>query len=125
MAALLADLGTAPEDLDDRLEAIGSDDVLVADLGGRAVGMAVLHVMPLLERPTATAVLTALVVAADARGKGVGAALVAEAERRARAAGCWRLLVLSGRDRTDAHAFYRRLGFEERTRAFVRRLGGD
>jgi GNAT superfamily N-acetyltransferase len=122
LAPLLGDL-EHPADaraVGERLVALGDDTVLVADDGVDVVGLAVVHLMALLERPRPVAILTALVVAPSARGAGLGAALVAEAERRATAAGCWRLLVLSGRGREDAHAFYRHLGFEERTRAFVR-----
>lgn len=50
-------------------------------------------------------------VAADQRGKGLGAALIADAEVRARAAGCALLQFTTNAAREDAHRFYRRLGF--------------
>ncbi len=49
-----------------------------------------------------------LVTAADARSRGVGAALLSELETRARAAGCRVLDLDSGVQRHDAHRFYLR-----------------
>ena len=50
-------------------------------------------------------------VATLLRGRGIGAALMADAEVRARAAGCSLLQLTTNRSRTDAHRFYERLGF--------------
>ena len=50
-------------------------------------------------------------VAADLRGRGLGAALMADAEARARAAGCQLIQLTTNATRTDAHRFYARLGF--------------
>ncbi|WP_062560767.1 GNAT family N-acetyltransferase [Paracoccus aminovorans] len=47
----------------------------------------------------------------DLRGQGIGAALIRDAETRARAAGCTLLQFTTNRSRTDAHRFYDRLGF--------------
>ena len=49
-----------------------------------------------------------LVTAPDARSSGVGAALLAELQRRAAAAGCSALELDSGVQRHDAHRFYLR-----------------
>ena len=49
---------------------------------------------------------------ADAlRGQGVGAALMADAEERARAAGCTLIQLTTNSARTRAHTFYTRLGY--------------
>jgi GNAT superfamily N-acetyltransferase len=53
-----------------------------------------------------------VVVDAVARRRGVGRALMEEAIRRSREAGCHRVQLLSSNRRTEAHAFYRALGFE-------------
>lgn len=50
-------------------------------------------------------------VAADLRSGGIGAALMADAEARARAAGCRLLQLTTNKDRIQAHRFYHRLGF--------------
>ncbi|MFJ4825689.1 GNAT family N-acetyltransferase [Streptomyces bacillaris] len=47
-----------------------------------------------------------LVTAAESRGRGVGARLMAELERRGRAEGCVRLELDSGTANVDAHRFY-------------------
>ncbi|MCR8722822.1 GNAT family N-acetyltransferase [Frigidibacter sp. ROC022] len=49
-------------------------------------------------------------VAADLRGHGIGAALMAEAEARARAAGCSLLQLTSNASRGRAQAFYEQAG---------------
>ena len=48
---------------------------------------------------------------ADLRGQGIGAALIRDAEARARAAGCTLLQLTTNSQRTDAQRFYDRLGF--------------
>jgi GNAT superfamily N-acetyltransferase len=50
-------------------------------------------------------------VAADMRGQGIGAALIADAEARARAAGCRLLQLTSNASRLRARKFYEELGF--------------
>ncbi len=47
-----------------------------------------------------------LVTAAGSRGRGIGARLMAELERRGRAEGCTRLELDSGTTNVDAHRFY-------------------
>jgi GNAT superfamily N-acetyltransferase len=52
-----------------------------------------------------------LVVDADLRGQGVGAQLMAAAEAWARENGCQSVYLRSNTLRTEAHAFYRHLGY--------------
>jgi predicted GNAT family N-acyltransferase len=52
-----------------------------------------------------------LVVARDARGRGIGAALLAEAERRARAMGADRMVLAA---QTSAMGLYERAGYSAR-----------
>jgi GNAT superfamily N-acetyltransferase len=127
IAGLLAELGypASTETIRDRLARVeqdGANCVLVAELAGRVVGLAAFHVIPHLELDEATARLTSLVVAEDARGQGIGRALVERMEAEAREHGCGRIELTSGDQRTEAHAFYRRLGFADRSRRFVKEL---
>ncbi|MFK3985289.1 GNAT family N-acetyltransferase [Micromonospora sp. NPDC050397] len=84
-----------------------------ADDNGELVGVAALHVLPMLEVSGKFGRLLALVVDDRYRSRGVGQALVTAVETRAREAGCIRLEVTSSRHRDRAHAFYQRLGYED------------
>ncbi len=124
---LLDELGypTDAVTLADRLDRLLTDHaarVFVAEQSGRILGLASMHVLEVLERPP-LARLDALVVASGARGRGVGRRLVERVEAEAQACGCERLEVISGDWREEAHAFYGRLGFEQRARRLVKALG--
>jgi GNAT superfamily N-acetyltransferase len=80
--------------------------------GGAIAGLATLHVTHVLHRPHAVGRVTALVVDERLRGGGIGRALVAAAEARLAAAGCGLVEITSNVKRTDAHAFYERIGYE-------------
>jgi ribosomal protein S18 acetylase RimI-like enzyme len=55
-----------------------------------------------------------LAVAADARGRGIGVALVEECVARSRATGDVRLVLWTRRSMTSAQRLYERIGFERR-----------
>lgn len=107
-----------------RLErlAIVGDRVVVAELEGRAVGLAHLHVTPALERDPPAAKIGALVVDETHRSRGVGRALVEAVEEEARTRGCELLFVTTAARRDEAHVFYERLGFEQTGRRYARTL---
>lgn len=87
--------------------------VLVAEAAGRVVGTAEMLVVDNLThggRPWVA--VENVVVDQAARGRGVGRALMDEVLARTRAVGGYRIQLLSRGQRTDAHAFYRSLGFE-------------
>ena len=73
-------------------------------------GDAVVGTCRLLIEPGGTAKFARLCVSASARGQGVGAALLAAAEREARDAGARRIGMHA---QTSALALYRRAGFSE------------
>jgi len=58
------------------------------------------------------AVVENIVVAAAARGHGVGAALLAAAERLCVEADCTKIMLLSAARRADAHLFFERRGYD-------------
>ena len=135
-AAEAADLGAVVELLDElgypssaeaageSMEALRRDPaswLWVAVERGEVVGLVGLHVMPLLERGPFARV-TALVVGERARRRGIGRALVERVEEQARAEGCERVELSSADRRHDAHAFYRRVGFEPTSQRFLKRL---
>ena len=57
--------------------------------------------------------ISGLVVSEEARSRGIGAALVASAEEKAKRMGMRRVRVRSNVIRERAHAFYRRLGYSD------------
>jgi N-acetylglutamate synthase-like GNAT family acetyltransferase len=127
LAELLGQLGYPAEAdaVGRRLERLGASDVdrlLVAEAGGRIVGLVGVHVSHSLEYDRDAAKLSALVVDEGRRGTGVGRALVAAAEAEARARDCELLFLTTAERRTGAHTFYRALGFEETGRRFAKVL---
>ena len=88
-------------------------ELAVATLEGRVVGTVDLLTVPnLTHRGEPWAIVENVIVAEDARRGGVGRALMEHAIESARAAGCCKLQLLSGRHRTQAHRFYRTLGLD-------------
>ena len=92
------------------LVAVGDDDV--------AIGLACVATLATIHEAARVGYITALVTASDARGTGVGRALVAAAEAWARERRCSRLTVTSAEHRADAHAFYQRCGMPYTGRRF-------
>ncbi|MGW4467871.1 GNAT family N-acetyltransferase [Micromonospora sp. NPDC004704] len=102
--------------------------LLGADDDGELVGVAALHVCPILEGTGKFGRVVALVVDDRYRGQGVGRSLMAEIEKRAYAAGCILMEVTSGGHRESAHRFYAVLGYQdahERSKRFTKFLSGD
>jgi GNAT superfamily N-acetyltransferase len=127
IAQLLTELGypVSPQRLGRRLQVLAGERatrVFVAEAGDELCGVAAIHALHLLERDDPTCRLTALVVAPEARGRGVGRALFARAEREARGRGCVLLEVTTAEHRAGAHEFYARMGFEERPRRYILEL---
>jgi ribosomal protein S18 acetylase RimI-like enzyme len=87
--------------------------LLVAELDGQLVGTADVLIAPnLTHHAQPWALVENVVVAECARRRGAGRALMLRAIELAREAGCYKVNLISGNDRTGAHDFYRSLGFE-------------
>jgi ribosomal protein S18 acetylase RimI-like enzyme len=111
-APYVARMGRRPAPMDDDLAArVAAGQAFAMVEGGRLLGYAVLV-------PEAGALLLdAVAVDEAARGRGLGRALVAFAEARARALGLPRVRLCTNATMTENRALYPRLGYVETGRA--------
>ena len=134
LVALLSDdpLGVAREGSDlapylaafDEIAANPMHQLLVAERAGRVIATCQLTILPGLSRKGARrALVEAVRVEADARSSGVGAALMAEVEARALAAGASLVQLTTDHSRIRAHAFYDRLGYSPTHIGYKKQIG--
>lgn len=95
---------------------------LVATLGTQLVGMCGVGQRIAIHRPAPLGRITALVVAKDERGRGIGKMLVEAAEQWMRDRGCNLVEVTSNDRRSEAHAFYRHIGYQRTSIRFAKSL---
>jgi GNAT superfamily N-acetyltransferase len=93
---------------------------VACDADGSVVGTYALLVMHnLAHLGTPSAIAEDVVVSAERQGQGIGRALMAHALQQARTAGAYKLALSSNSKRTQAHAFYTALGFQQHGLSFV------
>ncbi len=109
------------------LEEDATNLLLVCAVGDRVVATAFLTICPdPMYGAQPYGLVENVVVLEQHRGRGVGKALLAAVDEHARAARCTELMLLSARDRGEAHTFFERVGFDgERKRGFVEYLNRD
>ncbi|MFL6726374.1 MAG: GNAT family N-acetyltransferase [Sphingomicrobium sp.] len=95
---------------------------LVGTLDKEVVGLCGVGRRVVIHRPAPLGRITALVVAKDAQGLGLGRMLVQAAEEWMRKKGCQLVEVTSNDRRAAAHAFYRHLGYERSSIRFFKKL---
>lgn len=99
-------------------------NVIVAEIDHQIVGCVALHFLPHFHSPETHMRVVSLIVDRNFRGKGIGKALLKQAEIRAE--GCEYVELTSAQHRTGAHAFYRRQDYtNEETFHFRKRLSGQ
>lgn len=95
-----------------------SHTIYVAVAGGEIVGYAAAHWLPCLFLPGPEGFISELFVREEARGAGVGKALLASVIREAQERGCCRLQLVNHKSRDSyRRAFYAKNGWEERDEA--------
>lgn len=109
-----------------RIDASPDSTLYVAELGRRTVGMAQLNLLQYLTYLGGRrGQVDTVFVAADARGRGIGTALVRHCLEAADAAGCHLVQLFTDARREDAVRFYERLGFEATHRGMKRHRATD
>lgn len=111
LAALLGDADS--KSLAARIAALrkAGEPPLVADEGRALLGLVSFHAVPLVQEAAPLGRLTFLLVAPDARRRGLGRALAEEAAARLADAGCTRIEALAEIELAAAPDFFRRLGW--------------
>jgi GNAT superfamily N-acetyltransferase len=99
-----------------------SANVFVAEEDGNILGFLSFDSEPAFHREGNIGTITAMCVLETARGRGIGGRLIESAESFAKETGCVRIAVASGIQRKETHKFYLNLGYEEKTKRFIKEL---
>lgn len=125
IAALFTDEGypAGPSDIVARLGHFDDEvsRVLVAEHEGDILGFIAVHAMPRFEHDDRILRILALVVDAGARERGVGKALMGEAERVGRELGAAFVELTAGHHRPEARHLYESLGYDSTVTAYLRK----
>jgi GNAT superfamily N-acetyltransferase len=110
-------------DIVTRLERFSTEhsQVIVGDVDGQILGFVAVHLLPRFEHGDLVARVMALVVAADARERGVGHRLMEAAEGIAVEAGAAFIEVTAGHHRPDARRLYESLGYDASLTTYLRK----
>ena len=125
IAALFTDEGypAGPSDIRARLGRFASTTsrAVVAEHEGSILGFIAVHALPRFEHGDWILRVLALVVDAGARERGVGRALMAEAERIGREVGATFVEVTAGHHRPEARHLYESIGYDSTVTAYLRK----
>lgn len=125
IATLFSDEGypAGPSDILERLGHFGTPHsrVIVAEHDGALLGFIAVHAMARFEHDDWILRILALVVDAGARERGVGRALMAEAERIGHALGAAFVELTAGHHRPEARHLYESLGYDSTVTAYLRK----
>lgn len=125
IATLFTDEGypAGQSDIVERLGRFSSDhsQVLVAEGDGAVLGFVAFHALPRFEHDDRIVRLLALVVDGGARERGLGRALIAEAERIAVDLGAAFVEITAGHHRPEARHLYETLGYDATVTAYLRK----
>jgi ribosomal protein S18 acetylase RimI-like enzyme len=126
LVELIIALGHPIKDADVRrnLDALSQNGLLplVVTDGDEVIGMCGISAMVTVHRPAPVGRISVMIVDEAYRGRGIGAMLIAEAEKRLADRGCKIIEVTSNMRRDRAHHFYEQLGFERTSLRFMKKL---
>jgi len=125
LAGLFTDEGypVGSSDIVERLERFGTAEsrVIVAEHEGAVLGFIAIHAVPRFEHDDRFLRIVALVVDAGARERGVGRALIAEAERIGTELGAAFAEITAGHHRPEARRLYEAVGYDATVAAYLRK----
>jgi ribosomal protein S18 acetylase RimI-like enzyme len=125
IAQLFTDEGypAGPSDIVARLERFASPHsrVIIAEHDGAILGFIAIHALPRFEHDDRILRILALVVDPGARERGVGRALMAEAERIGTELGAAFVEITAGHHRPEARHLYEQLGYDATVTAYLRK----
>ena len=125
IAALFTDEGypAGPSDIRNRLTHFDSTQsrVIIAEHDGAILGFIAVHALPRFEHDDSILRILALVVDAGARERGVGRALMAEAEQIGAELGAAFVELTAGHHRPEARHLYESLGYDSTVTAYLRK----
>jgi GNAT superfamily N-acetyltransferase len=125
IAALFTEEGypAGPSDIVERLTRFDSPHsrVVVAEHEGALLGFVAYHALPRFEHDDRIVRILALVVDAGARERGVGRALIGEAERAATELGAAFIEITAAHHRPEARHLYETLGYDATVTAYLRK----
>lgn len=97
-----------------RISSDSRQHLLVAEIAGEIVGTLTLIIVPNIgHKGSPWGAIENVVVKSGRRGRGLGKSLMREATAIAGERGCYKLILSSNVLRTEAHDFYRELGWRE------------
>jgi N-acetylglutamate synthase-like GNAT family acetyltransferase len=120
-------LGIETKDVAARISALrkAGEPPLVAEEEDRILGCIAWHALPLLQDKAPLGRITLLLVAPDVRRRGIGRALVEEAQARLADAGCLSIEAPAEIELAAAPDFFRRLGWTRSAYLYASKLAPD
>ncbi len=101
-------------------------NLIVAEDDGILLGSCYLNIIPNMTRGGRPyAVIENVITDEKYRNQGIGKAMMNEAINKAWRAGCYKIMLLTGRNNESTHRFYQRCGFSaDQKQAYVMRADG-
>ncbi len=100
----------------------GNRGVILAVIGSNIIGLVSFMILTRLNQLPKEFWIPDLIVLKEHRNQGVGKMLMKKCELVAMKNKCYRIRLESRNDRTDAHIFYKKIGFKQTAHVFVKRL---